>query len=217
MLRAVNGDQLRFRKAIRWATVIGALLFVPLLWNFGFHPLHQALDGGQFSGFFDVQAKALFRGHLNVPHNSSGIEAFIVDGREYLYYPPGPAILRMPILAFTGYFRSELTAPSMLLAWFILAFTTGRLMWTVRQLMRAEAPLSRWELALYGTLHVSLCAGSVVLFLASMPWVYHEVYVWAIALVLAAALALIRLAQAPTRRHIRPLRASPYPNTRPSE
>ncbi len=187
---------------MRWATAAGAVLFIPLLWNFGFHPLHQGLTGGEFSGFFDEQARALLHGHLNIQHGTAGIEGFIVDGREYLYYPPGPAILRMPIVAVTDYFRWRLTAPSMLLAWFVIAFTAGRLMWTVRQLMRSEAALGRWELAMFGVLHVSLCAGSVVLFLASMPWVYHEVYVWSIAMVLSAALALIRLAQAPSRKNV---------------
>ncbi len=200
MLQAKSGDELRFRKAIRWATALGALLFIPLLWNFGFHPLHQGLTGGEFSGFFDEQARALLHGHLNIQHGTAGIEAFVVDGREYLYYPPGPAILRMPIVAVTDYFRWRLTAPSMLLAWFVIAFTAGRLMWVVRQLMRPQAALSRWELAMFGAVHVSLCAGSVILFLASMPWVYHEVYVWSIAMVLGAGLALIRLAQAPTRK-----------------
>lgn len=202
MLAATNEDELRFRRAIRWATVIGALIFVPLLWSFGFNPLHRGLDGGEFSGFFDEQARALLNGHLNIPRGTAGIEGFIVEGREYLYYPPGPAILRMPIVAVTDYFHWRLTAPSMLLAWFVMAFIAGRLMWTVRQLLRPDAALGRWEMTMFGVLHVSLCAGSVVLFLGSMPWVYHEVYVWSIAMVLGAALALIRLALAPTRKTV---------------
>lgn len=202
MSKAVHGDELRFRKAMRWPLAIGACLFVALLWSFGPNPLHQGLTGGGFSGLFDLQAHAILDGRLDVEPGEADIEAFVIDGKEYLYYPPGPALLRLPIAAVTDSLDKDLTAPSMLIAWFVLALTTTRLMWAVRREMRADAPLGRWEMAMYGALHLSLCAGSVVLFLASMPWAYHEVYLWSMAVVLAAALALIRLANAPTRRGV---------------
>ena len=35
--------------------------------------------------------------------------AFVIDGRSYLYFPPGPAIARMPILAVTDAYDGELS------------------------------------------------------------------------------------------------------------
>ena len=202
MSTAVNGDELRFRKAMRWPLALGAILFVSLLWSFGPNPLHPGLTGGGFSGLFDLQAHAILDGRLDVEPGEADIEAFVIDGKEILYYPPGPALLRLPVAAFTDGFDKQLTAPAMLIAWLVLALTTTRLMWAVRREMRPDAPLGRWELAMYAALHVSLCAGSVVLFLASMPWAYHEVYMWSIAVVLAASLAMIRLANTPSRRAV---------------
>jgi len=202
MSAAANGDELRFRKAMRWPLAVGAFLFVALLWSFGPNPLHPGLTGGGFSGLFELQAHAILEGHLDVEPGEADIEAFVIDGKEYLYYPPGPALIRLPVAAFTDGLDKQLTAPAMLIAWFGLAITTSRLMWAVRREMRRDAPLGRWEMAMYGVLHVSICAGSVVLFLASMPWVYHEVYMWSIAVILAAALALIRLANAPNGRTV---------------
>ena len=187
---------------MRWPLAIGAILFTSLLWSFGPNPLHPGLTGGGFSGLFDLQAHALLDGRLDVEPGEADIEAFVIDGKELLYYPPGPALLRMPIAAFTDGFDKQLTAPAMLIAWFILALATTRLMWAVRREMRPDAALGRWELAMYGALHLSLCAGSVVLFLASMPWVYHEVYMWSIAVVMVAALAMMRLASSPSRRTV---------------
>jgi len=202
MSAAVDGDERRFRKAMRWPLAIGAFLFISLLWSFGPTPLHPGLTGGGFSGLFDLQAHAILEGHLNVEPGEADIEAFIIDGEEYLYFPPGPALIRLPIAAVTDGFDKQLTAPAMLIAWFLLALSTSRLMWAVRKEMRPDAPLGRWELAMYAVLHVAICAGSVVLFLASMPWAYHEVYMWSIAVIVAAALALIRLANAPNRRTV---------------
>ena len=44
----------------------------------------------------------------------------------------------------------------------------------------------------------SISAGSVVLFLASMPFVYHEAYSWAIAMSLGAAYCMLGFLQRPT-------------------
>ena len=54
-----------------------------------------------FSNFYDLQARAILEGRLDVPRGSLGIEAFVQDGRHYLYFPPGPALLRLPLLAFS--------------------------------------------------------------------------------------------------------------------
>ena len=60
-------------------------------------------------------------GHLWVPPGSLGIEAFHVDGREYMYFGPFPALLRIPVLWTTAEFDGRLTVVSMLLAYVVFA------------------------------------------------------------------------------------------------
>ena len=55
------------------------------------------------------------------------------------------------------------------------------LMWRVRLLLRGNAALGRAEAVALGVLLFTVLAGSVVLFLGSLPFVYHEAYAWAIA------------------------------------
>lgn len=152
-----------------------------ILWNGSLSPLRTALPGGVFSNFYDLQARALLSGRLNLPDGSLGIEGFVVGGSTYMYFPPGPAILRMPILAVTRAFDGSLTAPSMLLAWWVTMILTSLLLWRVRCILRGSDEVRRVELLLAASVLVAL-GGSVLLFLASMPWVYHEAYSWSIAM-----------------------------------
>ena len=48
--------------------------------------------------FYDLQARAMFHGHLWVANGSLGIEGFFHAGREYTYFGIFPSIMRMPIL-----------------------------------------------------------------------------------------------------------------------
>ena len=64
---------------------------------------------GYASNFFDFQARALMDGHLWVTPGSLGIEAFHVDGREYMYFGPFPALLRIPVLWTTPEYDGRLT------------------------------------------------------------------------------------------------------------
>lgn len=199
-LRNTSHEQADFLRGLRWAVVVGALIFVAVLWNFGPHPLRTALPGGAFSGFYDDQAASLLDGRLDLDPGDAGIEAFVIDGKEYLYFPPGPAIVRMPLIAISeSRFEGRLTAPAMLIAWLLIAAGVSRLLWLVRGAYRpTDAPVSRFERYSYGTIHLAVCAGSVVLFLASLPWVYHEAYMWSIAAMVWAMVWMIRLFLAPS-------------------
>jgi hypothetical protein len=151
-----------------------------------------------FSNFYDLQARALLDGRFDVTPGSLGIEAFVMDSKHYLYFPPGPAFLRMPILAVTDRFDGRLTTASMLAAWIVTTLIFSLLIWRVRRLLRPDAPLGRWEATAYGLLLVAGTVGSTVLFLASIPWVYHEAYAWAIPMALGSAFALLGVIQRPT-------------------
>ena len=146
---------------------------------------------GVNANFFELQARALFHGHLDVPPGSLGIEAFVVDGRHYMYFGPFPALLRMPILLLTDRLDGRLTALSMLVGWFVLAAALTLLVRRVRDLLRGDAPVGRFEAIGLGAVIATITGGSTVVYLASQPWVYHEVYIWSTALTVATVASLI--------------------------
>jgi hypothetical protein len=169
-----------------------------VLWNGRFDPLRTAWPTGLASNFYDLQARALFHGHWDVPKGSLGIEAFVVDGRHYMFFGPVPAVLRMPVMAITDSLDGKLTAPSMLLAWFATGLFSALLLWRVRVLLRGPAVLGRAEAAAMGVLLATITSGSVLLYLAALPWVYHEDFAWGAALAIAALFALLGVLERPS-------------------
>ncbi len=158
--------------------------------------------GGVNADFFDLQARALFHGNLDVPPGSLGIEAFVVDGRHYMYFGPFPALLRMPVLLVTDRFDGRLTALSMLAGWLVLAAAVTVLVRRVRAQMRGTAPIGRLEAVGLAAIVATVTGGSTVVYLASQPWVYHEVYIWSTALTVATVASLIAAWDDPSRRRI---------------
>jgi hypothetical protein len=193
-------DLRRYTCAVAIAASIALVAYVAVLWDFGLHPFRTALGGADFSGFYDLQARQLFHGHLDVPAGDIGLEAFAVRGKEYIYFPPGPSLLRVPILLMTDAFDGDLTAFSMLGAWTVTTLLIALLMWRVRCLVRGRPHLGRTEAAGFGVLLFTLVAGSVLLYLGSLPFVYHEAYAWAIAMAIGAAFSLIGLLHRPSTR-----------------
>ena len=90
------------RRRFTWAALIAiALTAVPFVWilwsDWGpFQPLRLAVYQ---DNFYDLQARAMFHGHLSLPNGALGIEGFVHDGRTYTYFGLFPSIIRMPILA----------------------------------------------------------------------------------------------------------------------
>jgi hypothetical protein len=181
---------------------VGLVPFLLVLWDFGLRPLRGMTASGVNANFFELQARALFHGHLDVPPGSLGIEAFVVDGRHYMYFGPFPALLRMPILLLTDRLDGRLTAVSMLVGWFVLAAALTVLVRRVRVLLRGDAPVGRFEAIGLGAVVATVTGGSTVVFLASQPWVYHEVYIWSTALTVAAVASLIAAWEDPRGRRV---------------
>ena len=77
------------------------------------------------------------------------------------------------------------TGPFMLIALVIALVAATRLNWRIRTLVRADAPVTKVELFVVGVFTFTLAAGSVLVFLASQVWVYHEAEIWGCALALA--------------------------------
>jgi len=193
------------RKRFTWAVLIGiAVVTVPYLWTLwdlwsgGVDPLRSVAP----DNFYDLQARALFHGHLYIPNGSIGVEAFIYNGHSYTYFGVFPALLRMPVLLFTSSLDGRLTAPSLLLAWIVTALFTSLLLWRARQLVRGPMTLGWGEAACYGVFAAAVTGGSVLLDLASSPSVYNEDMAWSVALATGALFALLGVLERPSGRRV---------------
>lgn len=180
--------------------VAGLVPFLLVLWDFRLDPLRTAGAHRFGSNFYDLQARAILDGDLAIEAGSLGIEGFVVDGRTHMYFPPFPALLRIPFLLLDDDLHGRLTAVSLLLAWAVLAVATAALFWGVRRLCRPATPVSRIELGAGALLVATVTGGSIVVFDAALPWVYHEVYVWSVALTLATLAGLVAFAADPRPR-----------------
>lgn len=184
----------RFTVASGVGAVLGALVFTWMVTIGTFD-----LTDHQFAAdFYDAQAHSFTEGRLDVDPEVLTIEAFIVDGRAYMYQGPVPALLRLPVAAVTDGFDGRLTQLSMILAFGVAACFVARLHWKIRGLARADAPIGRGELVMIGGITFAATAGSSILFLASRAWVYHEASMWGVALTLGALDAVLGFVLRPT-------------------
>jgi hypothetical protein len=197
-----NAARARLTRACRFGAIAGFIPYLAVLWDFGVRPLRTATASRINADFFDIQARALFHGNLDVPAGSLGIEAFVVDGRHYMYFPPFPALLRMPILLVTDRLDGRLTALSMVVGWVVLAFALTALIVRIRTTMRGDATVGRPEAVGFGLLVASVTGGSALVVIASQPWVYHEVYVWSTALAVGTLASLIAAWDDPSWRRL---------------
>jgi hypothetical protein len=201
MGQAANPERLRSRRRFAIACTIGVAVAMPILaWMISLGT-GDLLQRGFLTNFYDVQARALFHGHWNVPPNVVGIEGFVVKGHTYMYFGPFPALIRMPILLFTSNFDGRLTQLSILLAILVALVCTGRLGWKIRDLL-SPAPVSVKETVLVAFSIAVVGAGSVFLFLASQAIVYHEAEAWGAALAIAAFDALVGFLVRPSTRGV---------------
>ena len=138
-----TADRMRIRRSIIGGAVAGFLPYVCVLWDFRWNPLRRAGAHGFASNFYDLQARALLDGHFWVPDQSLRVEGFVVGGHTYMYFPPLPALLRVPVLLLTDRFDGRLSAPMMFLAWFLLAAATATLLWNTRLLIRRNRRFPR--------------------------------------------------------------------------
>ncbi|WP_353508711.1 hypothetical protein [Intrasporangium sp.] len=179
--------------------VVGGVAYVLALFDYRFDPTRTAVRLGYASNFFDLQAEAFLNGRIDVPTGSLGIEGFVVDGKTYMYFPPFPALIRIPVMLVTRAFDGRLSLLSMAVAWVLFAVMTAKLVWLVRRVVAHGRPVTRFEAVAAAVFLVAATGGTVLTFDASLPWVYHEVYVWAVALVVAALYWLLRTAIEPNR------------------
>jgi len=189
-------------KRFKTACIIGSAIVLPLylwvmwaLWSGSVSPLRAV----PYANFYDLQARAMFHGHLFLPDGKMGIEAFVHNGHDYTYFGIFPSILRMPVLLVTSWMDGKMTAPSILLSWFATAVICPLMFWRLRILMRGNALVGRAEAASYGVLMASILGGSVILYLGATPFIYSEDFAWSIPLTVASLFALLGVLERPTR------------------
>jgi len=189
------------RRRFTIGVVTGTALTMPfmlwLLWDQWWGKVN-VIRGVSFDYFYDRQARAMFHGNLWVPNGQLSIEAFVHDGHQLTYFGLFPSLIRMPILLFTSRLDGDLTAPSLLLAWFATAVFTALLLWRLRVLIRGTALVGRAEAASYGVLMAGVMGGSVVIYLAATPFVYNEDFAWSIALVIGILFVLLGIQERPS-------------------
>ncbi len=179
----------------------GAAAYVLTLLDYGTRLTRTANALGYASNFFDIQGRSLLDDHLWVPTGYVGIEAFVQRGHDYLYFPPWPAILRMPVLSTTDDYDGRLTVLSMLLGFVLMLVMSTKLVWLVRDLL-APGPLGRVEAVSMGVLLALVTGGTSLTYVASLPWAFHEVYAWTIPFAIGSMYWMIRVLVDPTRSSI---------------
>jgi len=193
------------RRRFTLSVIVGAGLMLPLflwlqwdMWSGSLNPLRAV----PYAYFYDLQARAIFHGHLYLPNGTMGIEAFVHDGHDYTYFGLFPSVIRMPILLVTSRFDGEMTAPSILLAWTLTGVSSALMFWRVRILMRGDAVVGRAEAAAYGAIMATIMGGSVVLYLAATPFVFSEDFAWSVPLTVGSLFALLGVLERPSRGRV---------------
>ncbi len=198
---ALRSDLDAGRRRFTWAALIAIVLtmvpFVWILWSdWGpANPLRQSIFQ---SNFFDLQARAMFHGHLSLPNGILGIEGFVHDGRTYTYFGLFPSIIRMPILLVTSSLDGKLTPSYMILAWLLTGLFASLLLWRVRYLVRGDCAMGRVEATAYGVLMATIMGGTIWMLLAAIPYVFNEDIAWSICLTLASIFALLGVIERPS-------------------
>jgi len=179
--------------------LVGGLGFVLTLLDWSPSLTRTALATRYFSGFYDLQARRLLAGHVDVPTGSLGIEGFVHDGKTFMYFPPWPAILRLPVLLTTHEYDGQLTILSMAIAWIVFAVMVAKLVWLLVPMLGGDEAVTPMNGAVVAAFLAAATGGTFLTFDAAQPWVYHEAYMWAVAAVIGGVYWLVRVLARPSR------------------
>jgi hypothetical protein len=181
---------------------VGGLAFFLTLFDYTFSLTRTALGTGYFSGFYDQQARRLLDGHLDLPDGSLGIEGFVHAGKTNMYFPPWPALLRLPVLLTTHEYDGRLTLLSMAIAWVVFSVMVVKLIWLLVPHLTGTEEVGRGTASLVGVFLAAATGGTFLTFDSSEPWVYHEAYIWAVAALFGGIYWLVRLLTQPSRHAV---------------
>jgi hypothetical protein len=178
---------------------LGGLAYVLTLSDYRLSLTRTTLQSGLFSTFYDQQARAFLDGHVDLATDSLGIEGFIHDGKTFMYFPPWPAILRLPVLLTTHEYDGRLTLLSMAIAWIVFAVMLAKLAWFLLPRLSGVDEVTPMSGALVAVFLAAASGGTFLTFDAAQPWVYTEAYTWAVAAAVGGLYWLVRLLAEPTR------------------
>jgi hypothetical protein len=197
----IDAGRRRFAYASLIAIGVTAIPYVWISWVLWgpFNPLRLTVYE---NNFYDLQARAMFHGHLYLQNGALGIEGFVHDGRTYTYFGLFPSIIRMPILLFTSSLDGKLTAPYMLAAWLLTGLFASMLLWRVRFLVRGDVAMGRAEATAFGVLLATIMGGTIWMLLAANPYVFNEDIAWSICLTLGSIFALLGVIERPSRGRV---------------
>jgi hypothetical protein len=183
------------RKCARIGALVGVLFFVMLAtWG---QPWRM-FDTGPFSSdFYDVQARSMVHGKMDVPADVTQIEGVVVNGRTQMYFGVGPALMRVPFSSWTTFFDGRLSILSMSVAGGVLAMAVARILKRAHSLVGGAPPGRPWWFGLSAAASI-LC--TPVLYASSRAMVYHEAIIWGCAASLAGLDLVLRWWREPTRR-----------------
>lgn len=181
---------------------MGGIAHLLILFNVS-RDLGRTATSGFFSGVYELQARAFLDGRIAVPDGSMAIEGFIRGDSTYMYFPPWPALLRLPVLMTTREFDGRLTLLSMALAWIVFVVCAAKLVWWLHDRITGADTVSRGQAFLIAVFLAAASGGTFMTYDASLPWVYHEVYAWAIAASLGTLYWLLRVLTAPDWHSVR--------------
>jgi hypothetical protein len=187
----------RFTIAVLIGIGIMAIPYLWVLWDL-WSKMVDPFRTAPSDFFYDIQARAMFHGHLSVPSGHLGIEGFVHDGRTYTYFGIFPSLIRMPVLLVTSRFDGALTAPSLLAAWLTTALFSSLLLWRLRVVTRGRAVVGRAEAASFGLLMATIMGGSVLMELAATPYVFNEDFAWSVPLTVGCLFALLGMMERPS-------------------
>jgi hypothetical protein len=193
----LDAGRRRFTIAAILAIALSGIPFVWILWVL-WGPVNPLRPSIYQDNFYDLQARAMFHGHLSLPNGSLGIEGFVHAGRTYTYFGLFPSIIRMPILLITSSLDGKLTAPYMLLAWLLTGLFASLLLWRVRFLVRGDAVVGRAEATAFGVLIATIMGGTIWMLLAATPYVFNEDIAWSVCLTVGSIFALLGVIERPT-------------------
>ena len=98
-----------------------------------------------------------------------------------MYFPPWPAMLRLPVLMTTHEYDVRLSLLSMALAWIVFAVMVVKLVWLLVPVLSGAEEVSRTSATVVAVFLAVATGGTFLTFDAAQPWVYHEAYMWAVA------------------------------------
>jgi len=175
------------RKGARIGALIGVVVFI-LVATWG-QPWNVFQESVFSSDMYDVQARSIAHGHLDISPNVAGVEGFPLEDGTQIYFGVGPSLLRLPLTGWTDIFDRRLGVLSMAIAVGVLGLAASRLLKRAKCYAGESLSLApKW----FGVMAFAAIVFTPALFFASRSVVYHEAVLWGCAAVVAALDLVIR-------------------------